>query len=142
MRWCSLAALAILMLAIAIPAAARQRHRWWQSTEMKADLGLTDEQSERLEDIYQSTLPDLRNLMQSLNEEEAGLSELIDAMEADEWEITLQIDKVESARSALSKTRILMLYRMHRELSQDQRGTLRRWSDSNGRRPRRSSPTR
>ena len=62
--------------------------------------------------------------MQSLNEEEAGLSELIDAMEADEWEITLQIDKVESARSALSKTRILMLYRMHRELSQDQRGDI------------------
>ena len=37
-------------------------------------------------------------------------------MQVEEWEVTLQIDKVESARGALSKTRILMLYRMHKEL--------------------------
>ena len=42
------------------------------------------------------------------------------AMQAEEWEVTLQIDKVESARGALSKTRILMLYRMHKELSATQ----------------------
>ena len=142
MRWCSLAAFATLTLVIANSAEARQRHRWWQSTEMKAELGLTDEQSESLEDIYQSSLPDLRSLMQELNQEEAELSELIDAMEADEWEITLQIDKVESARSALSKTRILMLYRMHRELSLDQRDAMREWNENNGRRPRRPSPNR
>ena len=109
---------------------------------MKAELGLTGEQSERLEEIYQSTLPNLRSLMQSLNEEEAELSDLIDAMDADEWEITLHIDRVESARSALSKTRIVMLYRMHRELSQDQRDALRKWSDGDERRPRHPSPNR
>ena len=51
------------------------------------------------------------------------------AMQAEEWEVTLQIDKVESARSALSKTRILMLYRMHKMLSPEQLDGLHRLSE-------------
>ena len=42
------------------------------------------------------------------------------AMQAEEWEVALQIDKVEAARSALSKTRTLMLYRMHKTLTAGQ----------------------
>ena len=42
------------------------------------------------------------------------------AMQAEEWEVALQIDRVEAARSALSKTRTLMLYRMHKTLSAEQ----------------------
>ena len=42
------------------------------------------------------------------------------AMQAEEWEVALQIDKVEAARSALSKTRTLMLYRMHKTLTSEQ----------------------
>ena len=67
---------------------------------------------------------------------------LIDAMEADEWEVTLQIDKVEAARNALSKIRTLMLYRMHRALSAAQRDALRDASDRNGRHQRRSPHSR
>ena len=102
------------------PAEAAQRYKWWASDSVKAELGLTEEQSEDLEEVFQATQPQLKELMQELNHEEEELSLILHAMEAEEWEVTRQIDKVESARSALSKTRILMLYRMHRELSSEQ----------------------
>ena len=126
----------------ATPADAMQRHRWWHSAELRAELSLTEEQSTALQKIFQRALPDLRMLTQEFSQEKDELSTLIDAMEADEWEVTLQINKVETARSALSKTRTLMLYRMHRELSAAQRDALRDWSDRNGRHQRRSPKSR
>ena len=102
------------------PAEAAQRYKWWASDRVKAELGLTEEQSEELEEVFQATQPQLKELMQELNHEEEELSLILHAMEAEEWEVTRQIDKAESARSALSKARILMLYRMHRELSREQ----------------------
>ena len=137
-------ALVLLTLALgtATPADATQRHRWWQSAELRAELALTEEQSAALQEIFQRTLPDLRRLAQEFSQEKDELSMLIDVMETDEWEVTLQIDKVEAARSALSKTRTLMLYRMHRELSATQRDALRDWSDRNGRHQRRAPQSR
>jgi len=111
------------------PAGATQRHLWWQSAELKAELKLTDEQSRQIDKIYEETLPKLRALKQQLDETERALSTMIDQMNADEWEVTLQIDTVEAARSALSKTRILMLYRMHRVLSRQQLDALHRFQD-------------
>ena len=115
----SLAALVVLVLAAA-QAGAGQRHRWWKSDDVKAELGLTESQSTAIHEIYEAALPKQRELKQRLDRQEAELSELIDAMEAEESEVTLLIDKVEAARSELSKSRILMLYRMHRELSAEQ----------------------
>ena len=144
MKWCNPAALVLLTLILgtATPADATQRHRWWHSAELRAELGLTEAQSAALQAIFQKAVPDLRRLAQEFSQEEDELSMLIDAMEADEWEATLQIDKVEAARSALGKTRALMLYRMHRELSAPQRDALRDWSDRNGRHQRRSPQSR
>ena len=70
--------------------------------------------------LFQSLRPKLRELAHRLRREEDELTTTMHAMQAEEWEVALQIDKVEAARSALSKTRTLMLYRMHRTLSADQ----------------------
>ena len=144
MKWCNPAALVLLTLALgtATPADATQRHRWWHSAELRAELGLSEEQAAGLQGIFQRALPDLHRLAREFSQEEDALSTLIDAMEANEWKVTLQIDKVEAARSALSKTRTLMLYRMHRELSAAQRDALRDWSDRNRRHQRRSPQSR
>ena len=113
-----LGALAILVTSQSVNAA--QRHKWWASEEAKQELKLTDPQTAQLETIFQSLRPKLKEFGQDLRREEKRLSEIMHAMQAEEWEVTLQIDKVESARSALSKTRILMLYRMHKMLSPEQ----------------------
>ena len=129
----------LLVVALGAPRVdAAQRHKWWESEEVKAELGLSDEQSEAIETIFQAALPKQRKLKLRLDEEEALLSTMVDALEVTESEIVLQIDKVESARGALSKSRILMLYRMHRELSAEQRDALHEWFDRLPRRGRRS----
>ena len=81
------------------PTDAHQRHKWWESGDIKAELGITDEQSEAIE-------------------------------------------TVEAARGTLSKKRLLIVYRMHRELSVEQRTGLREWMHKNRRRIRRSPSNR
>ena len=129
------AALACLLLVlVAIDAAAAQRrHKWWQSDEVKAELELTDETSAALEAIFQAARPRQRELMRELGREEQALSRVIRTPEAGEAAVIRQIDRVERVRSALSRARILMLYRMRRELSAEQRDALREWMRRNRR---------
>ena len=121
--WVVLAALALL----APPAAESgmsQRHKWWQSDAVKAELELTDRQSADLEEIFQAMRPRQEELIERLRVEERALAAILHAPDAAEWEVTLQIDKVETTRGALGKTRMLMLYRMHRVLTAQQRDAL------------------
>ncbi len=117
---CMTVVLLAAVLSSAVAAEATQRFKWWQSHEVASEIGLTDEQGADIEAIFQSLRPKLRELAHRLRREEDELTTTMHAMQAEEWEVALQIDKVEAARSALSKTRTLMLYRMHRTLSADQ----------------------
>ena len=101
-------------------ASGAQRHKWWTTDDAKEELKLTDTQVQEIEEIFQSLRPKLRELVQVFRQEEKNLAALMHAMQAEEWEVTLQIDKVESARGALSKTNMLMLYRIHKKLSATQ----------------------
>ena len=122
--------LTMMVLAlVAGTASATQRHKWWQAGEVKTYLGLTDEQSNQIEEIFQSTMPALRQLDKDFRQFSDELSVMIDDMDADEWEVTLQIDKVEAARSALSKARTLMFYRMHKVMTAEQRDAFSKWSE-------------
>ncbi len=114
--------------------AAAQRYKWWQSAEVQAEIGLTQDQGSRIEAIFRELRPTLRELMHRLDREEKELSQLMHAMVAEEWEVSLQIDQVEAARSALSKTRTLMLYRMHKVLEKPQIEALHDLWDRGGRR--------
>lgn len=115
----------------------RVPHRWWHSEEVRTELDLTDEQSASLDRIYQQTLPKQRESMGRLKSEETALSQLIGDMTVQEIDVTRQIDRVEVTRSELSKTRILMVFRMYRVLSAAQRETLDEWRarENDGRRP-------
>ena len=116
-HWHGAAAFVVVAVMLAGSSEAAQRFKWWQSDDVKAELDLTENQSDELEEIFQAIRPKQKDLMQRLELEEEALASLMHALEAEEWEIALQIDKVETARSALSKTRLLMLYRMHRVLA-------------------------
>lgn len=128
------AALVCLLVLVAIDtAAAQRRHKWWQSDEVKTELDLANETSAALEAIFQAARPRQRELMRQLDREEEALSRVIRAPEAGEAAVIRQIDRVERVRSALSRARILMLYRMRRELSAEQRDALREWLRRNRR---------
>lgn len=105
------------------------RMKWWQSTEFQQQLGLTSEQSSRLEEIFQATLPSLRASKTELDRLEATLSTMVADATVDESQVAQQINQVEAARSGLSTIRTLMLFRMHRILSPDQRAKLKTLHD-------------
>ena len=129
----TIALVGLLLVLVASNVAGQRRHKWWQSEEVKAELALTDATSAALEAIFQAARPRQRELMRALRREEEALSRVIRTPEAGEAAVIRQIDRVERVRSALSRGRILMLYRMRRELSAEQRDALREWMRRNRR---------
>lgn len=105
------------------PAAANRprddRWKWW--IHGRDELGITDQQSATINEIFEATVPGLRAAGQELERAEEELSRTIKEHKADIAVVSLQLDRVESARSHYNKTRTLMLYRIHALLSPEQR---------------------
>lgn len=117
----------ITVLLAAAPGLAfggEERVKWWQSETVKAELSLSDAQSVEIEKIFQAALPKMRAEKEEFDRQERALSKLMDTTAVGEAEISLMVDRVEAARAKASKTRLLMLYRMHQVLSPAQREKL------------------
>ena len=121
-----LLALAVSMAATP-PAGAGQggKFKWWQSERFVQELALTRDQSTRIEEVFQASWPALHAAKADLDRLETELSQLIAEGTASEAKVLQQIDRVEASRSAMGRTRSLMLYRMHRLLTSDQRVKLK-----------------
>jgi Spy/CpxP family protein refolding chaperone len=114
-----------LVLVAAVPAAAEaQGFKWWQSDKFKTDLGLSPEQTARLEEVYQGLRPTLTTGKEELDRLEARLSKVIAEGVAPEGDVMKMVDQVEHARAELAKSRTLMIYRMHQILTADQRAKM------------------
>jgi Spy/CpxP family protein refolding chaperone len=141
----ALAAIVFIVLGTALQAAQSSqqpsRWKWWQDDKTKAEIGLTEEQASEVELVFRSALPKLKEAKSQLDTLEEDLSRMIRERTADESAVASQIDRVEAARSELSKTRTLMLYRMHRILTPEQNTKVQaihdRWQKEHGRTSRR-----
>jgi Spy/CpxP family protein refolding chaperone len=102
----------------------KQARKWWRWDLCQAEIGLTQKQSDKLERIFQSLLPDLHRLKEDLDRRETHLSTLL-VEGTKEAKVREAIDRVEEARSELGRTRALMLYRMYKVLSPEQRRKLK-----------------
>ncbi len=98
--------------------------KWWVDDQSRAELGITDQQSAEIERIFSSSLPPLRAARERLDSLEATLAQTIKDGVADPSVVKRQVDKVEDLRAELNKGRTLMLYRMHRVLTAEQRQKL------------------
>lgn len=94
---------------------------WWK--DFRKPLGLTEDQSSRIEEVFRTALPHLRQKRAELEVQETELSRLIKA-DTDEAAIAKQSDRVEAVRTVLNKNRTLMLVRMRAILSPEQRSEL------------------
>jgi Spy/CpxP family protein refolding chaperone len=107
-----------LCLLLGVRSGLAQGFKWWQNDRYRAELGLTADQSRRLEDIFQSTVPTLRAQKKAFDDAEAEFSRLLE--HANDSAVLEQVPRVEASRSELNKTRALMLLRMRRALTTDQ----------------------
>jgi Spy/CpxP family protein refolding chaperone len=104
-------------------AVSAQPMQWWKLEPVKNELGLTVEQSASIEGIFKESMLELRQKKTELDHLEGKLSNLIETM-ADEAQVTRQIDRVESVRAAMNKTRTLMLLHIRQVLTADQHAKL------------------
>lgn len=130
----------LIILVLSAASVQAQRGKWWQDERFIRELGLTTEQSTRLEEIFQKTLPTLRERMRALDTAEDELDRLIE--QGDDASVLQHVAIVESARGELSKTRTLMLLRMRRSLTADQWAKFTALAAQRGDRDRSRTPDR
>ncbi len=112
----------VAALAGLLPGSAHaQGFKWWQDEKVKTELGLTAEQVVNLDNVFLELIPRMAAEKEALDTLEGQLSSVVRDANMSEAEVIRQIDAVEAARSALGKTRTLMIYRLYRSLSPDQR---------------------
>lgn len=97
--------------------------KWWIDAELRRELGITDQQSAAIEQVWQRSLAQRAETRDRLDKADAILQKMI-LDGADEPTVIAQLDRVEAARMEASKARVLMLYRMNKQLTQDQRAKL------------------
>jgi Spy/CpxP family protein refolding chaperone len=131
-RWWSRLLLVLLVLTAAGPVYAQRNSAtpppapfvpglWWR--DFQKNLGLSDDQSNRIEDVFQKWRASAQQKRNELEAQELEMSRLI-KMDADEVLIAKQSDRVEAVRAALNKSRTLMLVHIRAILSVEQRTKL------------------
>jgi Spy/CpxP family protein refolding chaperone len=93
---------------------------WWKDAQFQHELGLSADQSARIDAIFQAAISQLRSKKEELDKQEELLSQQIVAG-ADETLVTRQVDKVEAIRAHMNKMRTLMLLKERQVLSPEQR---------------------
>ena len=108
----------------------KRSYKWWRGDEARTDFGITAQQSKELEAIFQQTLPMLKAKKADVDREEKILSSLLAAASASNESAVVQaVEKVEAARSSLSRTFTMMQYRMYRLLTPEQRAKVQAYHD-------------
>ena len=128
----------LLLLAVMLSlssVASAQPIAWWKTEPAVKELAITADQSSRIDAIFQESITQLRQEKDELDRLEGKLSHLIET-NADETQVTKQIDRVETTRAALNKTRTLMLLHMRQLLTPEQRVKLNAMLDRRDREQR------
>jgi len=97
---------------------------WWKAPDTRAELGISDKQSKDIDDIFQETLPSLRAAKDELDKLDEAVAKLLKEGTADAGLVAKQVAQAEQARANLTTKRTVMLYRMHRLLTPEQRAKL------------------
>jgi Spy/CpxP family protein refolding chaperone len=102
--------------------------KWWIDPQLRAELGISDAQSTAVEEVWQKSLPKLRDGRGELDKQEDVLSQMI-ATGAAEAAVVAQIERVENMRAEVAKGRTLMIYRMNKVLTPEQRAKVKAMMD-------------
>src|SRR5271154_36508 len=129
----------LLSLAPAVPALAQDWHgansgpppmersfraggpgRWWDNPNVAQQVGITDDQKKKMDDIFQQHKLQLIDLKAAVEKQEAIMEPLIQADQPDEAKILSQIDAIAQSRAELEKANARMLFGIRTVLTPDQ----------------------
>lgn len=102
----------------------QRRQPWWRDAANRAELGITDQQSAKIESIWQSVAQAQRDRWREQQKLEPIVEKLLKEGTADPVQVAAQVERLETLKAELLSTRIMMLYRMKQELSPSQREKL------------------
>jgi hypothetical protein len=105
------------------------RTKWWLDAKWRSELGITDKQSANIDRIFEVEMVKLRAMREELTKLEAALAEMVKADNASLAVLTEKWERVGTLLSESYKTRQLMIFKIHRELSVDQRAKLQAMFD-------------
>lgn len=94
---------------------------WWLDENSKKELGLTPTQVKAIDDIYNSSKDELTTYRENMDRERREIDVLIAESKVEQWVVLRHIDRMETQRSSYNKTFWMMLYRMNRALTAEQR---------------------
>jgi Spy/CpxP family protein refolding chaperone len=138
--WVSRLVPLVFMLALTAPVHGQSfGFAWWKDPRFQHELGLSADQSSRIDAIFQAAISQLRPKKEELDKQEDLLSQQI-VSGADEALVTRQVEKVEAIRSQMNKMRTLMLLKERQVLSPDQRVKLNKLHEQWERDHKRPSP--
>jgi Spy/CpxP family protein refolding chaperone len=113
----------------AADAAAKAKAKWWRTPELRAEFAITDAQSTELDRIFHSFYASLKSGMADVDRYHKDVSKIMAEGSSSEVDVLHAIDKLEAAKASLARTRMLMLYRMYRVLSPEQRIKVKRYQE-------------
>jgi periplasmic protein CpxP/Spy len=94
--------------------------RWWDNPRISQQIGISDDQKKKMDDIFQQHRLRLIDLNAAVEKQEAIMEPLIQADQPDETKILSQIDAIAQARAELEKDRARMLFSIRQTLTPDQ----------------------
>ena len=97
---------------------------WWNAEEIRQELELSDEAVASLHAIFQTTMPELRSAYRLLRKHQEQFDQLLERVDTTEEEVLHELDHLETARAEVNKARAMMLFKMRRVLTPDQRNKL------------------
>jgi len=94
--------------------------KYWIDPKLRAELGITDQQSAAIEAIWQKDLQKRSDSQDRTRKLDAELTKMI-FEGADEILVSAQIERLVAARGENDKNRLMMLYRINKVLKPEQR---------------------
>jgi Spy/CpxP family protein refolding chaperone len=99
----------------------RPPSNWWKTPTYMQELKLSNEQSNQIDDIVQTSMARLRADKDDLDRAQADFRQLMEQPNAPQRELLKAAERLEMARFLISKERTSMLVRIHSVLTPDQR---------------------
>ncbi|HUG14042.1 MAG TPA: periplasmic heavy metal sensor [Thermomicrobiales bacterium] len=104
----------------------QNRRQWWTDPTDRAELGISAQQSAKIDEIFKSHIGAQRERWAESRKLEPLVDKLIKEGTADPSYVGQQVQQLESLKADMNAARIVMLYRVMRELSPEQREKLKR----------------